>query len=499
MKFSAEDIEEYRRYASPLYFIEKMWGLVPQPVKLEKKLMLEVAPPEIVKAEWFEPFEHGKHLTWQQYLILRAVESANRGEGAKRISVAAGHGIGKSMIMALLVLWYLFRYPDSQIPCTAPTSDQIHDVLWKEIKKWLDKMPQKVSQLYEHTDGYVRMKESPKTWFARAKTAKKEQPEALAGIHADYVLCLVDEASGVPEEVFNTAEGMLTNKNVLLLMISNPTRLIGYFYDSHHKDKSNWQVLQFSSTDSPIVEQDYSARIAQKHGADSDEYRVRVLGKFPKEDMVDNKGYVPLLTPSMVHTAPEDYPFAPISRLGVDPSGEGSDETVAVIRDNFCARILFKEKTSTPLTIAQKVATVSAEFKLNGQNITIDNFGEGANVAVELAKQRIFVNPVNVGIPADDDTRFINKRAEASWRLREWLVKGGQLIGNGWDDLFTVRYRAELNGKLKIMGKEEMRREGIASPNVFDALMLTFVDEVTYGQIAKTFEPVGAWDRYEAI
>jgi hypothetical protein len=153
-------------------------------------------------------------------------------------------------------------------------------------------MPKPVREKYEWTNGYIRITESPETWFARAKTARKENPEALAGVHGDFVMYIVDEASGVPEEIFNTAEGALTGDNVLVILISNPTRLIGYFYDSHHKDKESWQTLGFSSIDSPLVDKEYVSRIISKHGEDSDEYKIRVLGEFPREDTMDDKGYI---------------------------------------------------------------------------------------------------------------------------------------------------------------------------------------------------------------
>lgn len=343
-------------------------------------------------------------------------------------------------------------------------------------------MKPQFAKLYDHTDGYVRMAESPKTWFARAKTAKKETPEALAGIHADHVMGLIDEASGVPEEVFNTAEGMLTNINVLFIMISNPTRLIGTFYDSHHKDKANWQTATFSCLDSPIVDREYEERIRLKHGADSDEYRIRVIGQFPKADMVDSKGYVPLITADMIRIVPDSQNFDELSRLGIDPAGEGSDLSVGVMRNKFAAKIVFKEKVSTSLSIAAKTLTVSNLLKIKGHNTWIDNFGEGANVAVELARARFFANPVNVGDKAEEHDRFLNKRAEAYWRMREWLAKGGVLIGEGWDELLNIRFKTvEISGKLKIMGKEEMRKEGIKSPNIADALMLTFYENELLG------------------
>lgn len=449
------DIEMYKRFRKdPLYFIECMWGLKPQ--------------------EKGQEFVKGKHITWQQAEIIKAVQSSLQG-GKKRISIASGHGIGKSACLSWLIIWYLFTNKNAQVPCTAPTSEQMHDVLWKEISLWLKRLPKPIEELFDWTTGYIRVKEHPTTWFARAKTARKEAPEALAGVHGDYVMFAIDEASGVPEEIFNTAEGALTGENVIVLMISNPTRLNGYFYDSHHKDKHNWATFQFNSEDSPIVDNEFVNRIIEKHGQDSDEYRIRVQGLFPKEDAIDDKGYVPLVVE-------KDLKFCPIADfigillLGIDPAGEGNDSTIWVIRDNFKAQIVAREKISDSKSIAEKTLTLMDYYKIDPSNIWIDNFGVGANVAVELMAVGKRVNPINVGERPNDKETFLNARAELYWMLRKWLIAGGQLVGDlaKWEQLLTVRYKRNLSGKLQIMSKDEMRREGIKSPDIADALMLTF-------------------------
>jgi len=454
------DVELYRQFQkSPIFFIEKMWNLFPQ--KKDEK------------------FIKGKHFTWQQHEILLAIENAIQGKGKKRISVRSGHGIGKTAVLSWILIWFLFCFKNAQIPATAPTSDQIHDILWKEVKLWLDRMPKEISELYDHTSGYVRIKEAPDTWFARAKTARKENPEALAGVHGEFVLYLIDEASGVPEEIFNTAEGALTGENVLVIMISNPTRLIGYFYDSHHKDKENWETHNFSSMDSPIVDEEYVARIIAKHGADSDEYRIRVLGEFPREDTMDDKGYIALFSEKDINVSlTED--FIGEKRMGIDPSGEGDDKTVWVVRDNFKAKIVAVEKISNPSSIAQKTLTLMSHYQVKEENIFLDNFGAGANVAQELALAGKRIRALNVGEKPDDEEMFLNKRAEGFWRLKQWFRKGGELVDHeGWDELLTIRYRKELSNKMKIMGKLEMKKEGIKSPDHVDALMMTFIERET--------------------
>lgn len=490
------DVELFRAFQkSPLLFIEKNWGLVPQPIKEEHRervaaiLLLTFEDWETAKEDispdWFEPFEKGKHITWQQWVILLCVEKALKGEAKSRISVESGHGTGKSASLSWLLLWFLFCFKDAQIPCTAPTSTQIHDILWKEVALWIGRMPPFIRPKFDWSNSYVKIVERPETWFARAATGNKENPEALAGVHGDYVMYLVDEASAVPDQIFNTAEGALTGKEFLFLMISNHTRLIGYFHDSHNSDKANWQRVSLDSRESPIVEPGFVERIIGKHGEDSDEFRIRVAGTSPKADGVDDQGYTPLFAEADVHwcsDAPREYLYAsPFRRMGIDPSGEGDDETIWAVRDRFKAKVVGAERISTPKTIAQRTLVLVKEFEVDGENVTVDNFGEGANVGKEIllsSEGRTNVACVNVGDQAEDPARFINIRAEMYQRLKDWLRQGGELVNDPVlkRELLSIRVQ-RAGSKMKLMSKREMRKAGYPSPNRADALALSFVSE----------------------
>jgi hypothetical protein len=488
-----KDIEIYKKWQkSPIEFIKDQWGLIPQSLKSEyKEQFNRLYNSEInnwadeVSDEWFEPFEKGKNITWQQYLFLLSVEGAINGIGKKRISIESGHGTGKTAGLSWLILWYLFCHKDAQIPCTAPTSTQIHDVLWKELATWLRRMRPEMADLFDPTSEYLRVKESPETWFARAKTARKEAPEALAGIHGRFVMFVIDEASGVPEEIFQTAEGALTQENIIVIMISNHTRTNGYFHDSHTTDKHNWQRLSFNSEKSPIVEDGYIERIADKEGKDSNEYRIRVLGKAPIEEGMDKKGFVPLFNANDIRLVPESD-FVGVLRLGIDPSGEGTDLTTWVLRDNLKAKAEAKEVVSNPKSIAEKTMTLMTLHDVKDENIMVDSFGVGADVGKELAlsDNHYNVGTVNVGENKYNDVEvddiYQNIRAEAYFGIKEWFKRGGSIIDNELGrklrgELLDIRFKRNLRGKIIIKSKLEMRNDGVASPNFADALMLTFV------------------------
>lgn len=468
------DVEIYKKWQkSPRAFVCDMW-----------KLEVERDNTKFIK---------GKHITWQQDDILQAVEDALQNKKPRRIAVKSGHGIGKSTTLAWLILWFLFCYLDAQIPCTAPTENQMYDVLWKELAKWLKMMPEQIQGLYEWSNTYIRIKERPETWFARAKTARKEAPEALAGVHGDYVMFVIDEASGVPEEIFNTAEGALTNKDILVIMISNPTRLIGYFYEAFHKDGKNWQQLSFNSQESPVVDTEFVTRIQEKHGENSDEYKIRVMGSFPSEEGIDEKGFVNLFTNEEIKFT-QDKNFVQ-TRMGIDPSGEGQDETAWAVRDDFKGGIVGTERTSNSKSIAEKTLTLMEKYASKAKDVTIDNFGVGANVAQEIALTPFHyqVNGLNVGEKSRDEL-YLNVRAEAYYKIKEWIRKGGSLVDNEdnrklKDELLTVKFKRNLQGKIQIMSKLEMQKLGIPSPNKADAFMLTFTSIQPVNLTAQVYIP----------
>ena len=484
----------YKFRSSPRFWVKYMFGLDFQPVKPEYENEVRECTRSqswlSVKPEWFGDFERGKHITWQQWMILESVAYAMRNDAPRRISISSGHGIGKSTTCSWLMLWFLMCFPYCRVGVTSPSSDQLHDVLWTEAKQWIDKMPAHFAAQYDWTGSYIRMLDAKdpdarNKWWARARTARKENPEALAGLHSEHVMMIADEASGVEQVIFNTAEGALTDKNTLIVMISNPTRLYGYFYNSHHGDKDAWQRLQFSCLDSPLVDTKYVDRIKQLHGVDSDEFRIRVQGKFPKTESMDTEGYVPLFSVDRVNkTSDIQFNFGK-KRLGIDVAGTGDDTTVWTVRDMHKARIVHEEKTSNEFTVATKTLTLMEQYGLKAEDVYLDMFGVGAKVAQQLAKLGHMVNAINVGDSLDrksesveDQTRYRNKRAQAYYRLRDWLSQGGELVDHPqWDEqLSSIRYRRNISGSIEIMSKVKMRKLLIKSPDHLDSLMLTFCD-----------------------
>ena len=494
------DIIEYRKMeASCLYAIKQMWGLVPQPVKAEYRAQFSLGLLlrgkawdkfcESVKPFWFEDYKEGLHLTWQQSLVCYGIDKALKGHISLRISIVSGHGIGKSCLVSLLILWFLFVHPNCRIGCTAPSQAGLYDVLWSEIKKWIQKMPEGLSDMFIWESTHIRMKEDPNEWFARAKTASKENTEALAGIHADWVMLLADEASGVEEPIFETMEGSLTSGNILVFLISNGTRSLGYFYDTHHKSNDMWQTYSFSSLESPRVDEKYVQGIITKYGTDSIQYAIRVQGHFPDEGVMDDKGYVQLLNEKDLHFVSPDSQWKPIGRAigALDASGEGQDKTEWAVRDRQRAKIAAEEDTSNASGMALKSLTIMDTYQIDPYDFVIDAFGKGQDVGMEIAlattrekngSRRTY--PVNVGDPCEDEMDrllYLNKRAEGYYKLMKWCRAGGEIEDHPRlkDQLLSIRFRRTANGRIQIMDKVSSKKLGYPSPDMADAISMTFL------------------------
>ncbi len=188
--------------------------------------------------------------------------------GNRRISVRSGHGVGKSTASAWAMLWYLFlRFP-VKIVVTAPTSSQLYDALFAELKRWVKQLPPMLQDQLDVKQDRVEVKEAPNEAFISARTSRAEQPEALQGVHSDNVMLVADEASGIPEAVFEAAAGSMSGHKAVTLLLGNPVRSAGFFYDTHNRLKDDWITMKVSCADSPRVSEAYLGEMAAQLGQD---------------------------------------------------------------------------------------------------------------------------------------------------------------------------------------------------------------------------------------
>lgn len=238
-------------------------------------------------------------------------------------SVRSGHGIGKSAVEAWSVIWFMCTHPYPKIPCTAPTQHQLFDILWAEISKWKRNNKTLDSELI-WTKEKLYMKGHAEEWFAVARTAST--PDALQGFHAEHMLYIIDEASGVEDKIFEPVLGALSTPGAKLLMCGNPTQLSGFFYDSHNKNREQYSTFHIDGRNSTRVSQEFVQTIINMYGEDSDVFRVRVAGDFP---LAEDDIYIPLpLVEKSIATEyfPRRHPQ--IIHIGCDVARFGTDKTV---------------------------------------------------------------------------------------------------------------------------------------------------------------------------
>jgi hypothetical protein len=433
----------------------------------------------------------GAEPTWQQREILHAITPP----GAK-VSVRSGHGIGKSSSAAWIVSWFLETHNFAKVPCTAPSSHQLRDILWGELSKWRRRADELSAQRGDHprfwlsrlfrllTDSLTDP--GAREWGAFARTARKESPECLQGFHAPHLLYVLDEASGVPEEIFEAAEGALSTPGARVLMLGNPTRNTGTFAASHKHNRGEYGALHFRSQDSPLVAPEYRQQLVRKWGEGSNVVRVRADGDFPKQEddvLISLELTEPCLTRERVDGEGKRV-------LGVDPARFGSDRTALVIRHG---RIIEHIEVHAKLDTMQSVGRVIAAAQAwDVQTIAVDVVGLGSGVYDRLAEVKrdqqlpwtvVAVNVSNPPPPA--------RRGEPRpKRLRDWLwvemarwlredapvfcAKDGQACEDLAGELASVTYDLDSAGLLVVEDKDHMRDRLGHSPDLADALACCF-------------------------
>jgi hypothetical protein len=482
-------------------WIEDALGLMPQPPLPEYKekfLQLYICSPEEfsdlaaeLHIEHFEKFKKGM-LTWQQCVLLIAVQRTIHKTLPHKIAVRSARGCGKSSISAIIMPYYLYCFPDSKVMATSAVASQLSDSLWSEAAMHLSKMNEPFKSAFNWQTEYIRMTEAPEHRWARARTASKETPEALSGVHAPYLAAICEEASAIAEEVWSNARATMTGENNLLLAISNPTRLQGTFYDAFNDNKDAWIRIHFNGLDSPIFDLGVEEDLRKQYGIDSAEYRASVLGEFPRAE-AEFKEWMRLFDDKWIAKIFESNPSDPLTDkdlsygrlcMGVDVSGEGKDESVGFIRSPFYGKIEFREQTSSSQSLSRRIhAAIDRHANLNPHDTMYDAFGIGHDlgqqVLVDSPARDYVIKGVNVGdIPENggDKDRYVNVKAMLYDAVRIWGNRGGKLKYNSdlERELSTIYYRKNTKNKIEVMGKKEMNKQKMESPNIVEALILSF-------------------------
>jgi len=418
-------------------------------------------------------------LPWQCD-FMRAVA-----RGERRISVRAGHGVGKSTACSWICLWWMLtRFPQKTV-ITAPTAGQLYDALFSELKRWAGKLPDVFQAQIEIFSDRIVMKGAPESSFISARTSSAERPEALAGIHSEHVLLICDEASAIPEPVFESAAGSMSGHTATTILIGNPTRNTGLFFRTHHQLKSDWHTQHVSCQDNPLVSDDFIKQIAATYGENSNAFRVRVLGEFALRD--DDS----LIAADIVDAAMDrDVVLDTTQDLiyGVDIARFGSDRTVLMKRQGNVV-LGFRHWSGEDLmgTVGRIVHEANID---KPASICIDSIGLGGGVADRLRELGYNAIDVNVSESVAMNQQANRLRDELWLSVRDWLETRAVRLPKDDElraELIGPTYAFTSNGKIKVEAKADMKRRGMRSPDIADALCLTFSGQAAYvaGRAAK--------------
>jgi phage terminase large subunit len=405
---------------------------------------------------------------WQ----AEALEAVGRHD---RVSIRSGHGIGKTTFESWLILWFLLTRQNCKIPVAANSQDQLRDTIWPEIAKWHRRLPDALKAMIDVQAERVVVVQDPEGAFAVRRTASKDNPEALQGFHAEHLLFLIDEASGIPDIVFEVGMGALSTHGAKVVMAGNPTRTSGFFYDTHHSLRDRWQTMHVSCLDVPRA-QGHIEDIKAKYGDNSNAWRVRVLGEFPT---ADDETVIPLeLVQGAVGRDVSPLQYYPV--WGVDVARFGDDRTAIAKRQ--ANRLLEPLKFWSSCDLMATVGKIKSEYEathydMRPTEICIDAIGLGAGVYDRCKELGLPVRAINVGEAAETLENCMRLRDELWFKGREWfqdrscsMPQDDALIA----ELTSPTYSFSSSGKMVVESKADMKKRGMRSPDLADAFLLTF-------------------------
>ena len=442
---------------------------------------------------WFARHVLGVQPWSRQMDILNAVRDH------PKVAVRSCHGIGKSFTAALVILWFLYCHPGAIVLSTAPTWRQVDKLIWKEVRAAYNRSRVPLGGKLMPSAPEIRIDAD---WYAAGLSTN--QPDRFQGFHAEHILVVVDEAAGVPEQIFEAVDGVLTSAHSRLLLLGNPTSASGTFYDAFRKP--GWRTIAVSAFDTPnfttfgITEDDIRtgawqekitgslpipqlitpAWVADKYiqwGPESPAYQSRVLGRFPEQttDTLIPLAWIEAAMQRWTETEEGDPTV-----LGVDVARFGDDRTVIAVRRGRKVLPLKVYRQQGTMETAGMAMALAREYERAA--INVDVIGVGAGVVDRLEEQGVDVAGINVAESAKDPEQFANLRTELWWGLRERLRPDApDPVGLPPDDellaeLAAPKYKFTSRGQWALEPKEETKKRLGYSPDKADAVVLAFAE-----------------------
>ena len=422
----------------------------------------------------------GVHLWSKQRDIARSVVE-NR-----RSAVKSCHNAGKSWTAGMLGSWWIDVHPPGEafVVSTAPSYPQVHAILWEEIRKTAklaaamgESLPGRVLQSDEW-----KLDDGTLVGWGR-KPADTDQ-HGFQGIHRRYVLVLLDEACGIPEQLWVAVEAITTGADCRILAIGNPDDPNTEF-GKVCRPGSGWNVIGVSAFDTPnFTDEAFPERLRplmlspewvedkrKRWGETSPRYVSKVLGEFPEV------GDDTLISPRWIEAAQQrTLKPGPVNVLGVDVARFGSDRSVFCLARGPLARVIGDHAHARTTETTGKVIAAKREHQVH--EIRVDGVGVGSGVVDELLEAGHDVIDMQSGAGAIDREHYANARAEWWWGLRERFEAGDIDLDPGDDELAAqlgaIKYKFTARGQVLIESKDEMKKRGLPSPDRADAVMLAY-------------------------
>lgn len=446
-------------YADPYSFVKFSFPWGEQGTVLEHEV-IDVWQEEFLK-------ELGE-LVWQQ------VKSGEVGiSEVIRMATATGHGVGKSTVVAWIILWFITTRTGVSSVVTANTATQLNTKTWRELNKWHKLFIAKHWFTWTATKFY---RNEDATQAVNAIPWSEKNPEAFAGTHENEVLIIFDEASSIVDIIYETVEGAMTTGRCIFLLFGNPTRNDGKFRECFGKQRHRWKTKQLDSRTARKTNKEEIQRWIEDYGEDSDFVRVRVKGQFPRASTTQ------FIAGDIADAAikrelrPEEYRYAPVV-VGVDVARFGDDQSVIAVRQGLKLLSVEAYRELTTMRLASLVAMKIHEVTADA--VFVDGVGIGAGVVDRLRQLGHDVVDV-VASEAPMDKKYFNKRAEMWGEMREWLKNADIPPDQGlFDDLTGPEYGfSDKAERIQIEKKEDMKSRGLPSPDKADAVALTFSEHV---------------------
>lgn len=402
-----------------------------------------------------------------------------------REAIASGHGIGKSADIGMVLWWAMSTFEDTRCNVTAGTDTQLRTKTAPEVGKWFRMAVNAHWFVITATAIYAADVHHEKNWRIDFIPWNEKNPEAVAGLHnqGKRIVLVYDEASQIPEIIWQTSEGALTDANTEILWLTrgNPTRNTGAFRECFGRQRHRWYNRKIDSRTVSFTNKEQIQQWVEDYGEDSDFVRVRVKGEFPRAGSMQ---FIPSdLVDAAMSRDPQSHAFEPLI-MGVDVARFGDDQTVIAFRRGRDAATVtwHKYRSIDTMTLASEVARLMDQEKTDA--CFVDGVGIGAGVVDRLRQMGRQVFDVQSGgkpsgFLTGEPYRVKNKRAEMWCALRNWLPLGALPDDPELEaDLTGLEYGYDADNAIQLERKDDMKKRGLGSPDSADALALTFAELV---------------------